>query len=61
MKVPLKVQQYAKFIVALTGVVALIAKVLVDGTLTTEEIVMVGGAILVALGVRQIPNAPLGK
>lgn len=47
---------YAKAVVAVVGVVALVAKSLVDGVLTSDEIVSIGVAIGVAFGVYQVPN-----
>jgi len=51
-----KLAPYAKAVVAILGVVILGAKALVDGQLTTDEVVVVGTALAVALGVYQVPN-----
>ena len=51
-----KLAPYAKTVVAVCGVVALVAKALVDGELTYDEVVAVGTAIAVSLGVYTVPN-----
>lgn len=51
-----KLAPYAKAVVAVAGVVVLFAKALLDGQLTSDEVVAVGTTIAVALGVYQVPN-----
>lgn len=51
-----KLAPYAKAVVAIAGVVVLAAKALVDGVLTGDEIIGIGTAVAVALGVYQVPN-----
>lgn len=50
---------YRKAVVAVAGVLAIVAKVLADGTLDAAEIGEVATAVAVALGVYRVPNAPL--
>ena len=51
-----KLAPYAKAVVAACGVIVLLAKAVADGTLTGNELVQVGTAVAVALGVYQVPN-----
>lgn len=51
------IQKIAKAVVAVVGVIIVVANGLVDdGRLTTDEIVAIGTAIGVALGVYRVPN-----
>lgn len=50
---------YAKTVVAVCGFVLLAAKALVDGQLTTDELVSIGTALGVAFGVYQVRNEEL--
>lgn len=53
--------RYAKAIVAtLTAVVAVLAAALTDGAVDTVELAHVGLALITALGVYWVPNAPEG-
>lgn len=53
----MKIAPYWKTVVAVIGAVALtVANVITDNTLTTEEIVEVVLAFLVAAGVYRVPN-----
>lgn len=54
-------QSIAKAIVALAGVLVVVGNGLADdGSLSVDEIVSIGTAVGVALGVYQIPNKPAG-
>lgn len=56
----MNLKRYAKFFVAAAAALAVLATALADGTITGDEWRAVGAAVLGALGVRQIPNAPGG-
>lgn len=56
-----KLAPYAKTVVAVGGVVVLAAKAVADGTITTDEIIAVGTALAVAIGVYQVPNKAAKK
>ena len=51
-----KLAPYAKAVVAVGGLVVLVAKALVDGVLTGDEMAAIGIAVAVALGVYKVPN-----
>jgi hypothetical protein len=51
-----KLAPYAKLVVAVGGVVIMLAKALVDGNFSTDEMMQVAIAAGVALGVYHIPN-----
>lgn len=51
-----KLAPYAKTVVAVCGVVVLFAKALLDGVLTSDELIAVGTAIGVSVGVFQVKN-----
>lgn len=51
-----KLAPYAKAVIAVCGVFVLAAQAVSDGQLTFDELVTVGTALAVALGVYQIPN-----
>jgi hypothetical protein len=53
----MNVAKYAKFVVALGGVVAVVVAVAFDGHLSPEDIGAIVVAAAAALGVRQVPNA----
>lgn len=51
-----KLAPYAKTVVAACGVIILIAKALLDGTLTSDELIAIGTALGVTFGVFQVKN-----
>lgn len=54
-----KWKQYMKFLVALISPVVVLALSLANDGITAEEWGMIAAALAVALGVRQVKNAPL--
>ena len=56
-----KLARYAKAVVAVCGVIVLVAKAFVDGVITGDEIMQVGTAVAVAFGVYQVPNKTIGS
>lgn len=51
-----KLAPYAKTVVAVCGVLVLLAKAVADGELTYDEVVAIGTAISVSVGVYATPN-----
>lgn len=51
-----KLSPYSKAVVAVGGVVVLIGKALADSHISSDELLAIGTAIAVALGVYQLPN-----
>lgn len=51
-----KLAPYAKAVVAVCGIVVMAAKALADGHLTGDELLQIGTAVAVALGVYRVPN-----
>lgn len=53
-----RLARYRKMLVALAAPVGVLAAAYLDGVLTTEEIAAIMVAVLTALGVGAVPNAP---
>jgi hypothetical protein len=51
-----KLAPYAKTLVAILGVVGIIARAAVDGVITSDELSSIGIALLTAAGVYQVRN-----
>lgn len=57
---PMTIKRYAKFIVAAAAALGVLGAALVDdGRVSGAEWGAIASALLGALGVRQIPNAPM--
>lgn len=51
-------KRYAKALVVVAAVLAAIAKALSDGSVSAEDITVIVGAVVTALGVFFVPNKP---
>ncbi len=52
-----RLSPYAKSVVAVLGILILIANAVVDGVFTQDELIAILTAIGVAIGVYQVPNS----